>query len=143
MGCIAHLDSGGGDCLIAGDCQREPWTLVSAKAMQHGRAIYAQTCSLCHDSHGTEAAIAPNLAGDSILLSRNPTTVLRIILQGAQSYAGPGSPATFSMPAFASLNDQSVADVATYIRNMRGNRAPAASVERVRRLRAKLLRPPR
>lgn len=112
-------------------------------AMQEGEAIYVQTCSLCHESHGKAPAIAPSLHGDTVVLSRNPTTIVRIILQGAQSFHIPNDRVDFSMPAFAALSDREIAGVATYIRNSWGNRAPEVNEADVSGLRKSLLKPTR
>ena len=56
--------------------------------------------------------IAPSLHGDTVVLSRDPTTIVRIVLQGAQSYHGPTERTNFSMPAFAALSDRQIAGVA-------------------------------
>ena len=45
----------------------------------------------------------PKLAGDTLILGRDPTTVVRIILQGAESPVTPNEKTTYSMPAFATL----------------------------------------
>jgi mono/diheme cytochrome c family protein len=110
------------------------------KAMQVGEAVYVQTCSLCHEAHGDEPAIAPSLHGDTVVLSRNPTTVVRIILQGAQSFHVPADRVGFSMPAFAALSDREIAGVATYIRNAWGNRASEVTEAPVSTLRKSLLK---
>lgn len=116
---------------------------LSSAAMHEGEAVYVQTCSLCHEVHGEEPAIAPSLHGDTIVLSRDPTTVVRIILQGTQSFHVPTGRANFSMPAFAALSDSEIAGVATFIRNAWGNRAPEVTEPHVAALRKSLLEPTR
>jgi len=115
----------------------------SSETMQEGEAVYTQTCSLCHEAHGRDPAIAPSLHGDTVVLSRNPTTVVRIILQGTQSFRSPNECVGFSMPAFAALSDREIAGVATFIRNTGGNRAPEVTAANVSALRNALLRPTR
>jgi mono/diheme cytochrome c family protein len=58
----------------------------------------------------------------------DPTGVLHIILAGDRTAATAMRPSPLSMPAFAwKLNDQQVADVATYLRNSWDNRAPSVT----------------
>ena len=112
--------------------------------MASGRILFVKNCVVCHqppgkaDQPGQAGALPdyPKLAGDTLVLARNPTTVERIILTGAESPVTPNEKTTFSMPSFAVLSDQDVADVATYIRNDLGNRAPPVSKSDVTRLRA-------
>lgn len=98
--------------------------------MARGRAVFAQHCAVCHSS-----GIAPLLAGNTLVQAREPRTVLRIVLEGAQSPSTPGHRPGYSMPGFAALPDGEIADVATYIRNNWGNRASAVSLKDVKVLR--------
>ena len=68
-------------------------------------------------------------------MGRDPTTVVRIILEGGGITVLPNDHTTFSMPCFAAMSDHEIADVATYIRNAWGNRAPAATAKQVADLR--------
>lgn len=111
------------------------------QTMQEGQATYVQTCSLCHEPHDEQPAIAPRLQGDTVVLSRNSTTIIRIVLQGAQSFHVPTDRTNFSMPAFAALSNREIAGVVTFIRNAWGNRASAATEADVSALRKTLLRP--
>jgi mono/diheme cytochrome c family protein len=125
-----------------------------AAAMQRGEAIFTTRCSACHAPPGQKPAPVPavgpagaladypQLAGDTLVVGRDATTVLRIILGGAQSPVTDNERTTFSMPGFAAMPDEEVADVATYIRNAWGNHAPAASKADVTRLRRAIAQTP-
>ncbi|HEX3432024.1 MAG TPA: cytochrome c [Rhizomicrobium sp.] len=102
------------------------------KQMSHGAAVFVQECAACHAAPGNDY---PKFGGNTIVVARNPATVIRVILRGAQAVVVPGQPPGFSMPAFAMLTDQQAADVATYIRNSWGNRASAVSAKEVAHLR--------
>jgi mono/diheme cytochrome c family protein len=115
----------------------------TVKQMRAGEAVFVSHCKACHQPPGlpdqpSSLPDYPKLGGDTLILGHDPTTVLRIILQGAESPVTPNEKTTFSMPAFASLPDQDIADVTTYIRNSWGNRAPSVSRRDVARLRAKI-----
>lgn len=104
-----------------------------------GQAIYARACIACHEADGNGAPrIYPPLPGNALLQSDDPSSTLRVILDGAETLTTPRAPNTGSMPAYArQLNDQQVADVATYVRNAWGNAAPAVTADEVRRARLK------
>jgi mono/diheme cytochrome c family protein len=103
-----------------------------------GQAIFVARCQGCHQRPGQPGPLPdyPQLAGDTLILARDPTTVARIILQGAESPVTPSEKTTYSMPAFTVLSDEQIAAVATYIRNSWGNRAEPVTSHAVKVLRA-------
>jgi mono/diheme cytochrome c family protein len=100
------------------------------KAMKLGAAIYADECSACHSPNGTGiAGLFPALAGAPSVQSTDPTSMIRVVLAGAQSVATDSAPTAPAMPTFAwLLNDRQTAAVLTYIRNTWGNAAPEVAV---------------
>lgn len=101
----------------------------AASALAIGQSIFWQRCSSCHqESDAPTSADFPRLTGNTLVRARDPTTLLRVILQGSQSAAVPGIPVGFSMPAFPVLTSEELAAVATYIRNAWGNAAGAVTV---------------
>ncbi len=108
----------------------------SQAQMMDGARIY-QSCSACHEDDGTGAPrIYPPLPGNTNLQSTDPSSTLRIILDGAETVTTTRAPNTGSMPAYArKLTDQEIADVATYIRNSWGNSAPAVTPAQVAKAR--------
>jgi mono/diheme cytochrome c family protein len=71
--------------------------------------------------------------------SDDPTTLIRVILQGARSVATKDEPTGPGMPSFAwQLTDEQVGAVLTYIRNSWGSAAPAVSAGTVSNLRKDL-----
>jgi len=100
--------------------------------MADGEKIYNGACISCHEADGSGAPrIYPPLPGNALLQSADPSSTLRIILDGAQTVTTPRAPNTGSMPAYPKLSDQEIADVATYIRNAWGNAAPAVTAAQV------------
>ena len=87
--------------------------------MLAGAAIYDDLCSACHKPDGSGVPyLFPNIAASASIASREPTSVIRVILQGSQSVATPAEPTAPAMPSFAwQLSDEQVAAVATYVRN--------------------------
>jgi mono/diheme cytochrome c family protein len=105
--------------------------------MAAGAAVYAHTCVACHETDGSGAPrIYPPLPGNANLQSADPSSTLRIILDGAQTVTTPRAPNTGSMPGYAKqLSDQEIADVANYIRNSWGNAAPPVTPAQVGQVR--------
>ena len=99
--------------------------------MVAGGAIYRDLCSACHKPDGGGIPhLFPTLAGSPFVSSREPTSLLRVVLQGARSVATPTEPTAPAMPGFGwQLTDEQVAAVTTYIRNSWGNAAPAVTTE--------------
>jgi cbb3-type cytochrome c oxidase subunit III len=101
-----------------------------------GGAIYQDLCSACHAQDGKGVPnLFPNLAEAATVKAKDPTTVLRVILQGAQTVSTDREPTGPAMPAFGwQLDDAKIAAVATYVRNHFG-KAPAVNESDVRKTR--------
>jgi len=113
---------------------------VSAPAqnfMQAGEAVYRDSCAACHQGNGTGVPhMFPPLQGNAMVQQADPTTVLRIILEGAKTAATAQRPTTSAMPAYGwKLDDQQIAAVATYVRNSWGNKAGPVASDMVSRMR--------
>jgi len=108
--------------------------------MVAGAAIYEDLCTACHatDGHGVPNLI-PDIARSGSVASREPTTLLRVVLQGTPTVATSTEPTAPAMPGFGHrLNDVQVAAVTTYIRNSWGHRASAVTESEVRHARTRL-----
>jgi mono/diheme cytochrome c family protein len=113
--------------------------------MRAGEAIYFDNCSACHksDGSGVPRLFAP-LNGSGKANAHNPTTVIRVILQGARAVPTDARPSPLSMPAFDwKLTDEQVAAVASYVRQSWGNTGGAVSASEVKSLREALREKPR
>jgi mono/diheme cytochrome c family protein len=113
---------------------------VDANVMTAGKAVYQDLCSSCHQPDGKGVPnLFPNLSQVATVSANDPATVLRVILQGAQSVATDREPTGPTMPAFGwQLDDEQIAAVATYIRNSWGQKAPPVSGEQVKKARSAL-----
>ncbi|MCO5090894.1 c-type cytochrome [Bosea sp. (in: a-proteobacteria)] len=111
-------------------------------AMTAGKAIYLDRCSACHVSTGTgEASLFPTLAKAPVVNGTDPTSLIRVVLQGSQAAGTPAKPTTPAMPSFGwNLSDADVANVLTYVRNSWGNAAPPVTAGQVKDLRVALTR---
>ncbi|MDA9503877.1 alcohol dehydrogenase [Bradyrhizobium sp. CCBAU 11386] len=105
--------------------------------MKAGQAVYAKFCIACHEADGTGSPrIYPPLPANALLQSVNPSSTLRITLDGAHTVTTPRAPNTGEMPAYAKqLSDQEIAAVTNYIRNSWGNSAPLVTPGQVAKAR--------
>lgn len=105
-----------------------------------GKESYIDSCSGCHRSNGDGVShMFPPLAKNANVQSSDPTTVIRVILQGARTAVTDRRPTASSMPSYDwKLSDSEVAAVATYVRNAWGNAAPSVTADQVKSLRQTL-----
>lgn len=108
---------------------------------KEGQAVYAQSCSVCHQPNGVGNPLngCPPLAASDWVLAEGPNRLVRIVLHGA---GGPimvsGQPWNGAMlPWKDTLTDDQVAAVLTYIRAEWGNNAAPVTPEQVAAIREK------
>jgi mono/diheme cytochrome c family protein len=120
----------------------EPPPAPKAATMAAGQKVY-DICSACHEEDGSGSPrVYTALAKNANVQSRDPTTLIRLTLEGATSLPSETQPTPGTMPAYKTkLTDRQIADVLTYIRNSFGNAAPAVSETEVKALRERLARP--
>ncbi|KAF2389055.1 c-type cytochrome [Pseudomonas frederiksbergensis] len=102
-----------------------------------GASVYIDNCAACHrtDGHGY-TRVFPALAGNPVLQSEDPTSLIHIVLKGGTLPATHTAPSTFTMPGFAwRLSDQEVADVVTFISTSWGNKGTTVKSGDVAKLR--------
>jgi mono/diheme cytochrome c family protein len=104
---------GGNATVIASEASAPEQTMAA------GGAIYADECSACHGMDGKGVPyLFPSLAGSPNVRSTDPTSLVRVLLEGARSVTTASEPTGPGMPSFAwKLNDDEAAAVLTYIRN--------------------------
>jgi nitrite reductase (NO-forming) len=105
--------------------------------IQKGKAVYMQTCFVCHqpDGLGVPAQIPP-LAKSDFLAGLTKDDYIRGVLLGrsgqivvnGKAYNGTMIPLNY-------LTDEQVANVLTYVRNSFGNNGDAVAVQEVARIR--------
>ena len=105
---------------------------------KRGAAVYIDNCAACHRTDGNGyTRVFPALAGNPVLQSDDPTSLIHIVLKGATLPATHTAPSTFTMPAFDwRLSDQEVADVVNFIRTSWGNQAGEVKATDVKGLRS-------
>ena len=96
--------------------------LTVQEQVEAGKALFAGTCSTCHqpDGKGMEGVFPPLAASDFV--KANPKRVPEIILHGL---VGPvtvnGKDYNSNMPPMSQLTDDEVANIGTYVLNSWGN----------------------
>jgi mono/diheme cytochrome c family protein len=105
-----------------------------------GAQLYVDNCVACHRSDAvSNGKVFPALAGNPSVLQADPTSVIRLILGGAQLPSTHTAPSNLGMPAFGwRLSDDETAQLVTFVRQSWGNSAPAATAEQVATVRKTL-----
>jgi mono/diheme cytochrome c family protein len=122
------------------DEPRAPAASPDSAVMEAGSAIFFDNCAACHasDGSGVPYMFAP-LARSNVINSDDPTTVIRVILEGAQAEPTNTYPGPLGMPAFDwKLTDEQIASLVTYLRHSWGNNAPSVSASDVGSLRERI-----
>lgn len=114
--------------------------LTQGHDLNAGQMLYMNNCEACHWTDGNGAkGIFPRLNGGDIVTADNPTGLINIILQGAQTPSTPKAPSVMAMPGFSGrLSDEQVAQLATFVRSGWSNDAPAVSAKEVKKVRESL-----
>ncbi|ARU93759.1 c-type cytochrome [Tatumella citrea] len=125
---------------LQNDTQKTVDTLTLGKNLNSGQMLYLNNCEACHLTDGGGAKkIFPRLNGASIVLADNPTGLISVMLKGAQTPSTANAPSVQFMPGFEQrLNDQQIAELASFVRSGWGNNAPPVSAADVAKVRASL-----
>jgi alcohol dehydrogenase (quinone), cytochrome c subunit len=120
--------------------ERTDRELASGDAKKRGALLYLDNCAACHrpDGRGYEG-VFPSLAGNPIVETTNPMSLVSIVLLGSKTSRTSMTPAQFAMPAFSwRLTDQDAADIISFIRSSWGNDAKPIEAPKVAALRSSL-----
>lgn len=131
-------DAGSGEAIAEASAQLATGDLTPAAQVAAGEALYAGTCSTCHQRDGAGlAGVFPPLAG-SDYLNADPERAAQVVLAGL---AGPvvvnGTTYNSVMPPMTNLNDDEIANILTYAYSAWGNAGHVVSAETVSAVRAK------
>jgi mono/diheme cytochrome c family protein len=117
--------------------------LKSGDASKPGAMIYLNNCAACHRPDGVGYnQVFPRLAGNPVVQTENPQSLVSIVLDGSRTPRTARAPAQFAMPRFSwRLSDKDVADVVNFIRTSWGNSAAPVSPADVAKRRTSLQLP--
>jgi mono/diheme cytochrome c family protein len=105
-----------------------PLTENEVARIAAGRRDYGTTCAACHQLDGAGApGVALNLAGSSYV-NGSPLRLIRILLHGKEG-------AMLMPPVGATLNDEQIASILSYIRREWGNTADPIEAAQVKEIR--------
>ncbi|MBI2751534.1 MAG: nitrite reductase, copper-containing [Burkholderiales bacterium] len=112
-------------------------TLTLQDQVQAGQALFAGTCSVCHQGNGAGLpGVFPPLA-KSDYLAADKARAIRVVLGGLTGKVTVnGSEYNSVMPPMNQLNDDEVANILTYVLNTWGNPGGRISTEEVKKERA-------
>ncbi|MFI4889351.1 MAG: copper-containing nitrite reductase [Steroidobacterales bacterium] len=101
----------------------EQGTLSLDQQIKAGEALFAGTCSVCHQPNGQGMeGVFPPLAG-SDLLAANPRRAISIALNGLTgAVTVNGKTYNSVMPPMSQLNDDELANILTYVTHAWGNK---------------------
>jgi mono/diheme cytochrome c family protein len=115
-----------------------PLSAAEQKRFDLGREVYRNVCQSCHQPDGRgQDKLAPSLIGSVVALA-SPDIPARVLLNGKEGTTG------LMPPIGASLNDEQVASVLTYVRRewgQTGAPVPLETIATIRRLTADRARP--
>ncbi len=108
--------------------------------MSLGARLYLDNCAACHFVSGKGAAeIFPELQGNAMVLGKDASPLVSVILKGASSPATERRPMHLVMQGYADrLNDDEVAQLASFLRKGWGNQASQVSASDVAKVRQKV-----
>ncbi|HJV53826.1 MAG TPA: c-type cytochrome [Noviherbaspirillum sp.] len=100
---------------------------------------YTQFCVDCHRQDGAGVKnMFPPLAGNPSVAAADPATLLHIMLTGWKTAETSAHPRVYTMPGFARLADQEIAEILTFVRKSWGNQSAPVTPAQVKKMRAEL-----
>ncbi|MGR1196974.1 c-type cytochrome [Aeromonas hydrophila] len=108
-----------------------------AYASAGGKADYAMYCSTCHGVNGQgNDHVIPSLVGNQTVQAEDPSSLLNVLLYGAETPVTQGN-IGYHMPGYGwTLNDQQIAELVNTLRASWGNEGVAIKPETVKAQRA-------
>ncbi|MFA5915326.1 MAG: c-type cytochrome [Burkholderiales bacterium] len=104
-----------------------------------GGLAYVQFCVDCHRQDGAGVkGVFPALERDPTIPAADPATLLHITLTGWKTAETAAHPRVYTMPSFARLSDQEIAEILSFVRTAWDNRAEAVAASQVKKMRAQL-----
>ena len=134
--------SGAGTAVADATSASAGGTLSQEGQIKAGEALFAGTCSTCHQANGAGIeGVFPPLAGSDFLLA-DKQRAIGIVINGL---TGPvkvnGKDFNSVMPPMSQLNDDEVANILTYVLNSFGNKGGVVSTAEVSAVRKSTPRP--
>ncbi|WP_114973600.1 c-type cytochrome [Rhodoferax ferrireducens] len=112
-----------------------PATLFTTR----GGLGYVQFCVDCHRQDGAGVkGIFPAMQRNPSITAADPATLMHITLTGWKTAETVAHPRIYTMPTFARLADQELAEILSFVRTSWGNNAEPVAASQVAKMRAQL-----
>ncbi len=124
-----------------GEPAAHPVAAVNDNDLFHTRGGlgYTQFCSTCHQMDGRGVShFFPPLADNTSVQAKNPTSFIHVVLSGWKAPVTQAAPRAFAMPNYASLSDQELAEIISFVRTQWGNQSAPVTAEQVHAVREEL-----
>jgi thiosulfate dehydrogenase len=97
---------------------------------------YVQFCATCHqvDGRGMDKFFPP-LADNSSVQSKDPTSVIHVVLSGWKSAETRQAKRAFGMPNYSGLSDQELAEIVSFVRTKWGNQGDPVTAKEIKKVR--------
>ena len=100
---------------------------------------YVQFCVDCHRQDGAGVkGIFPAMQRNPSITTADPASLMHITLTGWKTAETVAHPRVYTMPAFARLSDQELAEILSFVRASWGNSAEPVAASQVKKMRAQL-----
>ncbi len=111
--------------------------------IEAGKSLYNGTCSTCHQAEGQGMeGVFPPLAKSDYLMQDKVRAIATILNGKSGPITVNGKDYNSVMPAMSQLNDDSIANILTFVRNSWGNKGDAVSAAEVTAVRESTDRSP-
>jgi alcohol dehydrogenase (quinone), cytochrome c subunit len=111
--------------------------LLGGKREQLGATLFLGNCASCHGTDGKgRTPFIPPLAGNPVVLDHDPSSLINLVLNGAEPLVVKGAPDAYRMPQYrVQLSDGEIAEVLSFVRGAWGNGAAPVTDDQVKALR--------
>jgi mono/diheme cytochrome c family protein len=128
---------------LAATRAQPPFTYAAAESSpggvtpKSGMQAYLGACGTCHGADGKgQPPFMPPLAGNPAVLDPDASSLVNLVLDGAEPLVVKGVPDAYRMPQFrVQFSDEQIADILSFIRGRWGNDADIVSPDQVKKLR--------
>lgn len=112
--------------------------------VEKGKAVYMQTCFVCHQPDGAGVAnqIPPLAKSDFLAVLTKDDYIRGVVMGRSGQISVNGKNYNGTMVPMNYLNDEQIANVLTYVRNSFGNTGDPVSIDDVKKVRAQVVPAP-